>query len=117
MEVLSLDTYTIDEVKKETVKMVNQFISQDIVKIVLYGSCARGDFHADSDIDIALLTKCDRSDAKKYNDILSRIATELAMKYFAIINFVCLPYDEYMDKKSWYPYFASIEREGEVLYG
>ncbi|MDY2626697.1 MAG: nucleotidyltransferase domain-containing protein [Lachnospiraceae bacterium] len=117
MEELSLNAFTIDEVKKETVEMVNQLIPQDVVRIVLYGSCARGDFHADSDIDIALLTKCSRCDAEKYNDILSRIATELAMKYFAIVNFVCLPYDEYMNKKNWYPYFANIEREGVILYG
>lgn len=33
-------------------------------KIIVYGSCARGDFAEDSDIDVAILTDCDRVEAK-----------------------------------------------------
>lgn len=38
---------------------------------------------------------------------------KLALKYFAIVNFVLLPYDEFEEKKSWYGYFKNIDREGE----
>lgn len=65
-----------------------------IKKVILYGSCARGDFTDDSDIDIALLINCDRMEAKKYEEGLASAATELAMKYFAIVNFVSIPYEE-----------------------
>ena len=58
-----------------------------MVKIILYGSCARGDYTEDSDIDIA------------------------------VVNFVCLPYEEYIDKNDWYDYFRNIKQEGRVLYG
>ena len=50
-----------------------------MVKIILYGSCARGDYTEDSDIDIALLLKSDRLKAKKYGSVLANIATELAL--------------------------------------
>ena len=66
--------------------------------MILYGSCARGDYTRESDVDIALLTKCDRMEAKKYDDGLDAIATQLAMKYFAVVNFVCLPQDEFIKK-------------------
>lgn len=108
---------TIDNVKKDLVPMVCNALENDLIRVVLYGSCARGDFSEDSDIDIALLTKCDRMEAKKYLDVLAEIATELAKKYLAIVNFVCLPKKEFDEKKSWYPYFKNIEREGELLYG
>ena len=39
---------------------------------------------------------------------------KLALKYFAIVNFVLLPYDELEEKKSWYGYFKNIDREGRV---
>nr|WP_303231082.1 hypothetical protein [uncultured Blautia sp.] len=55
--------------------------------------------------------------AKKYGSVLANIATELAMKYFAVVNFVCLPYEEYIDKNDWYDYFRNIKQEGRVLYG
>ena len=107
----------INAVKEESTYLVRNLVREDLVKVVLYGSCARGDYIDDSDIDIALLIKNDRLGAEKYTAGLAEIATEMAMKYFAIVNFVCLPYNEFLEKKEWYEYFRNIEAEGEVLYG
>ena len=111
-----LNDEIIHKVKTESILLVKNLMEQDLVKMILYGSCARGDYTSDSDIDIALITKCDRIETKKYGDVLAEVATKLAMKYFAIVNFVCIPYDEFVEKKSWYPYFQNISVEGEVLY-
>lgn len=117
MKEMKLDSKVIDSVKKEVVNEVRKEMKMDLKKIVLYGSCARGDFTEDSDIDIALLTECDRAEVKKYADTLAKIATDFAMKYFVIVNFVCLPIQEFDEKKNWYPYFHNIMTEGECLYG
>lgn len=114
---LLLNKDTIDTVKHEATALVTDALGEDLVEVILYGSCARGDYEEDSDIDIALLTRCDRMEVKKYDGRLAQVATELAMKYFAVVNFVCLPYEEYLEKKSWYAYFKNIDLEGEVLYG
>lgn len=105
------------KVKKEVVGLVRRLMGRDLAEMILYGSCARGDYTADSDVDVALLTRCGRSEVKKYDDGLDAIATRLAMKYFIVVHFVCLPYEEYLEKKVWYAYFQNIEKEGEVLYG
>ena len=112
-----LNDNLINEVKEECTSLVRDLLKEDLVEVVLYGSCARGDYTEDSDIDIALLTKSDRLEVKKYENALATIATEIAMKHFAIVNFVCLPYEEFEEKKTWYPYFMNIAMEGEVLYG
>ena len=117
MQELALNDKIIEKIKTEVPELVQTLMQDDLVEIVLYGSCARGDYTEDSDVDIALLTKSDRIEAQKYTGELSMIATELAMKYFAVVNFVCLPYEEFVEKKSWYSYFKNIEKEGEVLYG
>lgn len=114
---LMLNNEVINSVKKEAASLASELMKGDLVEAILYGSCARGDYTADSDIDIALLTKCDRIEAKKYAEELANIATALAMKYFAVVNFVCLPCDEFAEKKTWYAYFRNIDLEGEVLYG
>lgn len=113
---LLLTDEIISIVKKEVASLTSELMKDDLVEAILYGSCARGDFTEDSDIDIALITKCDRMDVKKYDEGLAAIATTLAIKYFAIVNFVCLPVEEYAEKKTWYAYFRNIDKEGEVLY-
>ena len=114
---LALNDETIRAVKDDVVYEVRNLMKGDLVEIILYGSCARGDYTDDSDIDIALITNCDRLEAKKYSRELAGIATKLAMKYFAVVNFVCLPFEEYSTKNKWYEYFRNIQEEGEVLYG
>lgn len=117
MNELILNDEIITNIKREVVDLVRELVKSDLVEIILYGSCARGDYNDDSDIDIALLVKCDRLESQKYTEGLAEIATKLAMKYFAIVNFVCLPYAEFVKNSTWYEYFLNIKREGEVLYG
>ncbi|MCM1102199.1 MAG: nucleotidyltransferase domain-containing protein [Clostridium sp.] len=117
MNEIALNDVIIEKIKNETAEMAKAAMGTALIKVVLYGSCARGDYTQDSDIDIALITACDRPEAKQYSEKLAEISTQLAMKYFAVVNFVCLPYDEFMQKKSWYSYFRNIDTEGEVLYG
>lgn len=114
---LDLNGEIIEKIKVEATEMVKEIMRPDLVQVILYGSCVRGNYTKDSDVDIALLMKCNRYEAKKYDDALAKIATELAMKYFAIVNFVSLPYDEFIEKKTWYGYFKNIDTEGEILYG
>lgn len=117
MNRLKTDAEMIDKVKTESVPKLRSIFGSNLKQIILYGSCARGDYNEDSDIDIAILTGCDRLEAKKYDDKLDDAATEFAMKYFAIVNFVCLPQKEFEEKKGWYLYFKNIDKEGERLYG
>lgn len=114
---LVLTDEIIGNVKTDVTNYVTERMKNDLVEVILYGSCARGDYTNDSDIDIALITRCDRLEAKKYGDALSDIATELAMKYFVVVNFVVLPYQEFVEKKVWYSFFRNIANEGQVLYG
>ncbi len=114
---LGLNSDIIEKIKSEAPDMIIKFMEKDLVKMLLYGSCARGDFKKYSDVDIALLTKGKRKDNWKYYDKIDEAATEFALKYFAVVNFVLLPYDEFEEKKSWYGYFKNIEREGIELYG
>ncbi len=87
------------------------------VRAYLFGSCARGDFKQDSDIDIAVLFDCERAEAQKYISDAARLSTDIAMKTMQVVNFVCLPIEEFEDKKTWYPFYANIENDGILIYG
>lgn len=109
---IKLTKDVIDKVRAESVSKVYAVLGNDLREIILYGSCSRGDYHEDSDIDIAILTGCDRFEAKKYSDRLDDIATEFAMKYFAIVNFVCLPQIEFEEKKTGIPISKISNKKG-----
>ena len=87
MDKIRLTNEIISKIKKEAFELTHRLMGGDLKAVILYGSCARGDFAEDSDVDIALLTRCNRKEGKKYDDGLDVIATKLAMKYFAVVNF------------------------------
>lgn len=95
---IELNDDIINKIKEESTDLAKKLMGKDLIKVILYGSCARGDYVQDSDIDIALITSCDRIEVKKYSDDIAAISTKLAMKYFSVVNFVCLPYDEFIKK-------------------
>ena len=107
----------IEIAKKNIVERFPKILRGDVQKIYLYGSCARGDYGNDSDVDVAILTKCSRDDAKKYDNELMDVVTDIAMKSDAIVEYICIPYEEYLEKKDWYGYFKNIERDGLAIYG
>lgn len=97
--------------------MTADLLGDNLVSIILFGSCARGDYSADSDIDIALITKSGRQEDKNYRSGLAEIATEIAMRTFAVVNFICIPKEEFDRNRSWYLFYRNIVSEGKVLYG
>ena len=106
----------IDHIKSDVTGLICTRM-EDVRGIILYGSCARGDYSPDSDIDIAVLIDENRSLSDTITETLSSIATELAMKYFAVVNCIFIPYNEYLEKKAWYPFYRNIAKEGDILYG
>lgn len=107
----------IDKVINDFNLLIKERIGDVVVQSRLFGSCARGDYDDYSDIDIILLTNCNREESEQYTDILIDIVTELALKHMVVVNALCVPYREYEEKKSWYDFFVNIEKEGQIIYG
>ena len=105
----------------EAIRMIRsgflEKMKSHIIKIILFGSCARDEYTDDSDIDIAILIDCTRAEAKKYDSDLMDVVTDIAMKTSAIVEYVCIPNDEFEKNKTWYGFFKNIERDGKLIYG
>ena len=55
MQELLLTDEIVDRIKVEAIDMVKDIMGVNLVQVILYGSCARGDFTDDSDIDMHCL--------------------------------------------------------------
>ena len=107
----------INKITSETARWVPELIQDDLGKIILFGSYARGDYTSESDIDIAVLLTCDRKEMAKYKDRLVKLSAEMDLENMVVVNFICLPYKEFNEKKEYYPFYGNIDKEGQVIYG
>lgn len=100
-----------NEIEPELKKMVARLAASGALRVVLYGSYARGDFNADSDIDLLIL--------KETNErFIDRIASALAVTGARIpvepIVYTPEEIEEMRARRSGL--LADAEREGKVLY-
>lgn len=80
-------------------------------QVMLFGSQARGDTHAESDIDLLVIEEWLPNKALEYQRLLKVIRYE-------DVDLILLSRDDYVKRKEWVgslPYRAS--REGRVLCG
>ena len=85
---------------------------ENIVKVLLYGSYARGDYQKDSDIDIVAIVQGEREKLQQNLKSVWDISSDLELAYGAIISPTVIPFVEYEKYKNDLPYYRNIENEG-----
>jgi len=67
----------------------------NVVKIILYGSYARGDYQKDSDIDIVAIVQGDREKLQQGLKSVWDISSDLELEYGTIVSPTVIPFAEY----------------------
>ena len=80
-------------------------------RIILFGSRARGRAHADSDVDLLVVMRCNGSGARKAVEILNRVEPE-----FAVDLIVRTPQEIRRRLAQEDRFLGDIVRRGKVLY-
>lgn len=86
-------------------------------KIILYGSYARGDYKADSDVDIMILLDIPDAELKAYSQQLSYMTYDFNLDNDIDIKPIAKSMMHFNKWSRNYPFYANIQKEGVVLYG
>ncbi|MCC8140881.1 MAG: nucleotidyltransferase domain-containing protein [Lachnospiraceae bacterium] len=108
---------TMQSVLEKYISEIKKIYGNDLRKIVLYGSYARGDFRKDSDIDIMILLDLSDNEIKNYRHQLSDITYDFNMDYDMDIKPIAKSEEHFMKWVENYPFYANINKEGITLYG
>jgi len=109
-------------IKDENIKMLlidlenklSELFKNNLKKIILFGSYAKGNYNNDSDIDIMVLLT--ETELYKYDDIIAEIVVELIGKY-SIYPSIFLENDiEFHKNIGIETLFKNVENEGIELY-
>ena len=104
------------EILQEMGELLKSVYGNRLKTIILYGSVARGTQTEDSDIDIMILVDGTDEQLREYNERLSDISTELALKYVMVFSIIDVKYQEYQEWKTVSPFYKNVDQEGVVVY-
>lgn len=82
----------------------------------LYGSYARGDYHAESDIDILLTVDIPPEDICTYRRAVAEVSSDLSLKHDITISVAVAAKRQFDKYARELPYYQNVLREG-IRYG
>ena len=97
----------------ELVEGILSILESQVIRIVLYGSVARGTNTAESDVDIALLLNGNLS--RETEDKLSDLIVDLNLKYDIVLSVIDIDYEMFKWEKVT-PFYKNVNEEGVVLW-
>ena len=102
----------LDLILKQMLRIYRSVYGSEIVRVVLYGSYARGDYQQDSDIDIAAIVRGERERLQAGLQQVWDQSAELELAYGTIVSPTVIPLDEFEKYKDDLPYYRNIANEG-----
>ncbi len=97
------------EIAREFAELIN---SEDIVKVIVFGSVAREEDTEESDIDILIVSPIARDIRKDIN----KIVVDIVLEKDELIS-AHLMTEEHFNKTINYPFLTNVLNEGVVLVG
>ena len=98
------------------VDSIQKIYGSHLKKVILYGSCARGDDNPDSDVDLMILVDLSVEEAEAFWDSLSELGFEYNVRYDIWMMPVVKNIVHFKKWSAVYPFYYNVEREGVSLY-
>ena len=108
---------TLKELKDDVEDAAKELLGEKLSKVVLYGSFARGDFDADSDIDFAFISTIPNNNIPSYNKSIGEITSELSIKYGILVSTIIISTETLNEYKDVLPFYMNLLKEGKIIYG
>lgn len=102
---------------KQYISELQKIYNDNLDKVILYGSYARGDYTEDSDVDIMILLRISDLEIKNYRELLSELTYDFNTNYDIEIKPIAKNKDEFIKWVNAYPFYANVQREGVELFG
>lgn len=100
--------------KDDLIRGLVDIFSNNIIAIILYGSVARNENTAESDIDIAIIVKNEMDDATR--ERFMQWSAELDLRYDKVFSIIDIQ-EKNMEKwGSVLPFYQNVQKEGIVLW-
>ncbi len=98
-------------------QQVKKILGAKLIKIILYGSYARGDFSENSDVDVMILTTLTDDEIEKQENQIFDLAFQFLMEYGIDISVIIKNDEHFYHWLGALPFYDNVNQEGVVLNG
>ena len=112
-QVRSVSNVGLNNLMKETYSALSRVFGEKLDEVWLYGSYARGDFDAESDIDIMALVDLPKEQLATYRRKVSDLSSDLDLKYDVLLSIKLQDKATFLRFSNTLAFFQNVMREGK----
>ena len=102
------------QIYRELVDGILRALSAQVIRIVLYGSVARGTNTPESDVDVAVFVRTRLNN--EMDDRLSDVVVDMNLKYNKVFSVIDIDNATYQKWRDVTPFYQNVDKEGVVLW-
>ncbi len=96
---------------------LRRLLGNDLSKVILYGSYARGDFQENSDVDIMVLVKIAPEEIEKIEEPIFDLAFDIEMEQGIHVSPIIKNEEQFVYWADVLPFYRNVRDEGVELNG
>ena len=90
-------------------------LGDKLIKVILFGSYARGNNDNESDIDFFILANIELNEIRKISSAIGELISHLELEYDVVISIHTVSSSNFFEYRKILPYYMNIEKEGIEL--
>lgn len=113
----SIKSVDMEKLSHRVVEVAKKLAENELYRVYLYGSYARGDFDDESDIDIIIIIDCEKEQIENYRKRMCHYASLMGLEFDREVSLIMRDKDTFYNNQETSSFFKNIISEGVVLYG
>jgi predicted nucleotidyltransferase len=105
-----------EKVAKEVVLSVKSIFGEKLKKVILYGSYARGDYDAESDIDFMVLADIERESIPHYRPQVYQVSNDVGLENNIFVSMMLNNDRFFFNNLKVSNFYRNVMKDGKVLY-
>lgn len=98
-------------------RQVKKILGNNLSKVILYGSYARGDYTSNSDMDIMILTTLSDREIEQIENSIFDLVFDFQIEHSIDISVVIKNENQFNYWLGALPFYDNVQKEGVVLNG
>ena len=107
----------INSVILEVVRAAKDTLGDRLDKVILFGSYARGDFDADSDIDICILANVPSEEETQWRRDINKLIPGIDLEYDILVSLRVINSSMFYNHINVLPFYKNVLQEGVEIDG
>ena len=109
------DKAAINTIAENVCASAREVLGDKLIKVILFGSYARGNNDNESDIDFFVLADIELSDIRKIRSAIGKLISHLELEYDVVISIHVMSSSNFFEYRNVMPFYMNVEKEGIEL--